>query len=272
MTLKEFFKERANRERLSLRTVLKEGMQVIFLAELYKLKEVEDIVFQGGTCIRLIYNGPRYSDDLDFVTPLNKERMAVIFNKVSLGIKEYAPLFFGELKLNGKEVSPKLYRWKMHYLSFDKKEEVSISIELADYPAYTKHLIPLKLPQGFPFIGLVLINAEKEEEILADKIAAFFGRKYYKGKDFFDIWFLRAKGVKIDPDILKKKLMDYSITNKAALEKELIFTEKELKKDLENFLPYTYRMKFSQEGYSSILASVKEALLEVKGFIGKKDE
>jgi len=46
--------------------VVREYFQHVFLAELQKLPEAEKLLFKGGTALRIIYNSPRFSEDLDF--------------------------------------------------------------------------------------------------------------------------------------------------------------------------------------------------------------
>lgn len=46
--------------------IVREYFQHIFLGELYKLPEDKQLLFKGGTALRIIYNSPRFSEDLDF--------------------------------------------------------------------------------------------------------------------------------------------------------------------------------------------------------------
>src|SRR3989344_1332992 len=46
--------------------IIREHFQHVFLGELYKLPEAKQILFKGGTALRIIYNSPRFSEDLDF--------------------------------------------------------------------------------------------------------------------------------------------------------------------------------------------------------------
>ena len=46
--------------------IVREYFQHIFLEELYKLPNVEKLLFKGGTALRIIYGSPRFSEDLDF--------------------------------------------------------------------------------------------------------------------------------------------------------------------------------------------------------------
>lgn len=46
--------------------VVREYFQHLFLSYLYKLEGAENILFKGGTALRIIYGSPRFSEDLDF--------------------------------------------------------------------------------------------------------------------------------------------------------------------------------------------------------------
>ena len=46
--------------------IVREYFQHIFLTELYKLPDAEKLLFKGGTALRIVYDSPRFSEDLDF--------------------------------------------------------------------------------------------------------------------------------------------------------------------------------------------------------------
>ncbi|MDY6954821.1 MAG: nucleotidyl transferase AbiEii/AbiGii toxin family protein, partial [Thermodesulfobacteriota bacterium] len=50
-----------------------ELLQLVLLDDLYAQSRSERIIFQGGTALRWIYGGARFSEDLDFVTDLAVE-------------------------------------------------------------------------------------------------------------------------------------------------------------------------------------------------------
>ena len=66
---------------------------------------------------------------------------------------------------------------------------------------------------GFGSAGAtVIINVERAEEILTDKLRALMERPYTKGRDFFDVWFLtKTLGVRPDPGGLAQKLSLYAV-------------------------------------------------------------
>ena len=263
MTLKETLYQNSLKENLPFKTILKEALQIIFLEELYKLPESDDIVFQGGTCLRLIYGAPRYSADLDFVTVLEPESLKNLYLKVSKPIEKLGPLLSGEITSRIQKESERLTRWKLYYTSGEDKNILSVSIEFANYPFYTHNFLPLKLPANYPVSTFILVKAEKKEEIFADKLSAIAGRRYLKGRDIFDLWFLTVNGVDIDRELFLKKLNDYSTTGKNFLERINAVAVENIKNDLLNFLPKVYRDKFEKENYSSVIKSVKEIAKEL---------
>lgn len=273
MTFKEILYQNSLKEDLPFRTILKEAIQIMFLEELYKLHESDNIVFQGGTCLRLIYGAPRYSDDLDFVTVLKTKSLKKLYLKVSKLIEKLGPLFSGEITSRIQKESERLTRWKLYYTSREDEPRssakgegeniLSVNIEFANYPFYTHDFLPLKLPGSYPVSSFILVKAEKKEEIFADKLSAIAGRKYLKGRDIFDLWFLKVNGVKIDRELFLKKLNDYSIPEKNFLEKINSITVVNIKNDLLNFLPKVYRDKFEKENYFSVIESAREIAKQV---------
>ena len=55
-----------------------ELLQLILLDNLYAQSGSDRIIFQGGTALRWVYGGMRFSEDLDFVTDLLKENVEKI--------------------------------------------------------------------------------------------------------------------------------------------------------------------------------------------------
>jgi len=51
---------------ISIIQIVREEYEMILLQKLYESSLSKSLVFRGGTALRLAYNSPRYSDDLDF--------------------------------------------------------------------------------------------------------------------------------------------------------------------------------------------------------------
>ena len=77
-------KDTASEEKVSASLVFKEYLHYFALDYLFKKGMFSDLVFQGGTALRLVYNGLRYSEDLDFVL---KGKDGGFFKKISGEIK-----------------------------------------------------------------------------------------------------------------------------------------------------------------------------------------
>lgn len=61
-------------------TIIKEFLHYEILKILHKSsKTKESLVFQGGTALRLCYNGTRFSEDLDFCIANNKEFVLILW-------------------------------------------------------------------------------------------------------------------------------------------------------------------------------------------------
>ena len=68
MIEREFVKKLATRYHATEFNILREYAQHLFLSSLYLRKGSDSMFFKGGTALRIIYNSPRFSEDLDFTT------------------------------------------------------------------------------------------------------------------------------------------------------------------------------------------------------------
>ncbi|MBN1444929.1 MAG: nucleotidyl transferase AbiEii/AbiGii toxin family protein [Candidatus Omnitrophica bacterium] len=46
--------------------IAREYVQHLFLSSLYREKSSEKVLFKGGTALRIVFQSPRFSEDLDF--------------------------------------------------------------------------------------------------------------------------------------------------------------------------------------------------------------
>src|SRR3989344_2395049 len=173
--------------------IAREYFQHTFLSELYKLPEAENLLFKGGTALRIVYGSPRFSEDLDFSafmiapretkkfvedifvhTLMEIERMGM---RVEIGEKsgETSGGYFGVATLKmpdyqpvGMEINVSARKGR------EMKGEVD-SIANDFVPTYTL----IHLPQ---------------EELVEEKIFdALLKRK--KPRDFYDLYFIMRKGI-----------------------------------------------------------------------------
>lgn len=200
-------------------TVMKELLHYEILGALAKEQLLTNLVFQGGTCLRLMYDSRRLSEDLDFVggvdfdyarlTEIRDCLLDTIGGRYGLRVNVAEP---APEKLAGSGI--KVGRWKVSVETETDDRSLpwqKVKIEVANVPAYTRNLRPMRLnypvvPDGY---STVLINCESREEILADKYKAIATRRDLKARDVWDIVYLRQMRVEADMDMVIRKFADY---------------------------------------------------------------
>ena len=55
--------------------IVREYFQHLFLSQLYRMEKSDNLLFKGGTALRIIYGSPRFSEDLDFSISLEDENL-----------------------------------------------------------------------------------------------------------------------------------------------------------------------------------------------------
>ncbi|MGB9749601.1 MAG: nucleotidyl transferase AbiEii/AbiGii toxin family protein [Caldisericia bacterium] len=217
-------------------TVLREYLEVLFLSNLYSFKESSKIFFKGGTSLRLLLNSFRFSEDLDFTSSLEDDKLKSVIEKTYKKIKNFI------IDINLKEIEKKRDSM-ITYLNYQDKNmkfplNINIEFSIREKPLTMKETI---LTTPYPIVPYPLIIHLDWEEILAEKIRALLKRE--KGRDLFDIWFLLSKNIKINMDIVNKKMKYYKekIDLKDIIDKIKNFDEKNLILDLNKFLPRTHR-------------------------------
>jgi predicted nucleotidyltransferase component of viral defense system len=228
---------------------LKEYIQYLVLSLLYNQNRYKELVFKGGSCLRICYSLPRLSEDLDFdydpkqfssdvLTELGKYLQKEIKNKYFAGVETkiqsqkrlYLKFpFLYSLGLASRSESNKLY----------VKIEVSDKIE----PYSSFEITPIS-QYGFNFIT----QHYDLSSLMVGKINALLYRLWFKGKkqeidikgrDFYDLFWFMQKKVEPNWAMLKKTT---GIKNQKELKTALVqrikktVTTQKLNYDLKNFI------------------------------------
>ena len=82
LTFDQILSRYSSQERLYPRNILVEYIQCEILDSLFKQKEGISLSFIGGTALRIVYGGNRFSEDLDF------DNFGLDFKKRYLKIKK----------------------------------------------------------------------------------------------------------------------------------------------------------------------------------------
>ena len=177
--------------------ILKEHLQYYFLNFIYNSNYGKNLIFIGGSALRICYGLNRLSEDIDMDielnTTINKKQLAedivkyfkqtYLFNNLEYTISgKDEKIYFKfpilkELNISDNSESDKLY----------------VKLEISDIisKSYKVALTPIS-KLGFNFI----VKNYDLETLMASKINAIFTRKYikgndenynFKGRDYFDL-------------------------------------------------------------------------------------
>lgn len=269
-------------------SVEKELIHYEIFDALHKSGLLKNIVFQGGTSLRLCRGSDRFSEDLDFaggvdfcsddLLEIKKIITEQISSKFGLSVTVKEP----KKKNTSKNVN--VSKWTINIQTDPKHSNIpfqKIKIEIANIPAYTKELAPIK--NNYPSIGRsrqIYVYAESMEEIMADKIIAFptsvismENGSYIKTpsrvryRDIWDLSWLSGKGINPNMDLIKNKINDYGISNYIDLIK---YTQKEIpdlvnnpqfKEQMSRFVgPTEFNNLFGLEGFEVYIQNTLSTL------------
>lgn len=190
---------------------------------------LKDLVFQGGTSLRLCRGSNRLSEDLDFAggKDFTSQKMLAIKSCIEKHIGERYGLLVEVREPKEMAELPdyegvKVDKWQVSVETAPQQRNLPrqrIKLEIANIPAYTRELMPLKLNYDFLLgYGSVLVNTETLDEIMADKLVAFPASvKNIRYRDIWDLAWLDQKGAKLVPSLVEQKVSDYRIEGFAQL-------------------------------------------------------
>jgi predicted nucleotidyltransferase component of viral defense system len=266
--------------------------QLIILHQLYMHKDSHDLIFQGGTAIRWCHGGSRFSEDIDFVTPLEPEAVDKILAAVLKGAQKVMIAHFGigSVTVRDKSTRAGAVKCFVDFLPEKSRDKISIKLEfeklaLGKLPQTKNHVLS-SLPSVTYLISAgeflvprphVVIITQTPAEILSDKVRSLLERRYLKGRDFFDIWYLQtALKTDVDPANVENKFSMYQAPFTARRDLDFFAAPtKETKKamreaietDLSRFLPPDILDVYRAEEYAAFLNAVHSlfATLKKKG-------
>jgi predicted nucleotidyltransferase component of viral defense system len=228
----------AQRNGIGMQVQERDYMQHLLLWLLYSRSQ--DLIYKGGTALRMVYGGNRYSEDLDFngqddVAVLQSSWKELVARLRDFGVQAemrrewesevgysfdisfQGPLYDGRDRSKGK-VRVDVNR---------RPEEVAVRREL----------VTSEYDDVRPFVVTVLTP----EHLLAEKIRAMLVRG--KPRDLYDIWLLLEHGVPLNDALIERKLALYELrwdrdALAVALEQVRIDWERDLRHLLPQFVPY----------------------------------
>ncbi len=232
-TIESYYNEPS---RFYKRNILREYLQYKILEILFNSKSGNNLSFIGGTCLRIVHNINRFSEDLEFDNlAVEKDEFVELSNEIKKNLElegytvEIKRVFKGAFRTHFRFLNLLFEEG----LSPHKEERLMIQVDaepqLYDYKPQTFILNKFDV---FSYIHVTPANI-----LLAMKFFALLNRNRPMTRDIYDIIFLSGK---TEPDYgyLREKM---EIENKAMLKERLRkklpgLDLKKLSKEIEPFL------------------------------------
>ncbi len=234
ISLEEIKKHYSEKEKFFFQSILKEYLQYKILDIVFSSSYGEKLVFMGGTALRIVFGGDRFSEDLDLDNcGLSKKE----FEELTAYIKK-------ELERDGLRVEFRnTFKDVYHcYLKFPKilfnnklspLQDEKILIRLDSFCVKEFGKINTQIISKADIFTEIKVYSK--EMILSQKIEALFGRKRSKGRDIYDVVYLFSM---TEPDFnYLEKILGISSKEELFEKMKSLFTNKELAELAEDVEP-----------------------------------
>ncbi len=285
----------SKRENLSfdkIRNRLKEYLHYFVLDFIYNSEFKNKMIFYGGSCLRIVYDLPRMSIDLDFEVEEGMD-----FGRLKSLIEDYFKTHFGlkdKFYIKGEKKNRNVNRIFLNFavmneigLSPQKDEVLKVRIDTMSAPkSYFKKLTPiftLKSKYGKSFV----IKHYDLPTLFSSKLAAVLDRPEkgftvggedkkigFKGRDFYDLLWYMEERITPNIEMLKLKGMEGSIGDifdDISLYISKIKLKAGLKGDLEPLLNSpvdsfvdSFRIMFERLREERFMTKIVKNLIEIK--------
>lgn len=228
----------AQRHGIGAQVQERDYIQHLLLFQLYTRSQA--FIFKGGTALRVVYHGNRYSEDLDFNGPADMPAIQTSWQAIIAGLLDFGI----PAEMRNEWNSPSGYSFDVSYQGplFDGRErtksKVRIDINLRPESEETQRaLVAPEYDDLRPFV----VTALSAEHLIAEKVRALLVR--HKPRDAYDIWLLLRQGIQLDAELAARKLSLYEITltsrgMAAALQAANADWERDMHPLLPQFIPW----------------------------------
>ncbi len=200
--------------------IAQEYCQHIFLSVFYSQPLSSQVFFKGGTALRIVFDSPRFSEDLDFSSNLSIHQLQKLLKETLKKMQDF------NLKTNLLESKSTsggfLAIFTCNFLDFSIQLQMEISKRNKSKLTGEIFTINSDFTPAYTLFDL------QTKKLIAEKIEATLSRQ--KPRDFFDIYFLlRSRLIK---PAQKKRLTEIKTL---ALKSRINFSH-----ELKQFLPISF--------------------------------
>lgn len=223
MLSQEIIREITKKYQTLEKNVAREYIQHLFLSFLYQEPASEQILFKGGTALRIIFGSPRFSEDLDFSgLGLSQRDVDAVFLNTLSKLERYG---IGAELVEAKKTSGG-YLGILTFKLYGHLENIRFEVSFRD-----------KVEKGetttivSDFLPAYLLRYLEESKLVGEKLSALRDRG--KPRDWYDLYFILRHG-ELRRYANKKALSDIS--------KILGKTDINFKTELSIFLPLSHHL------------------------------
>lgn len=192
----------AQRYNIGVQAQERDYIQHLLLMLLYNRSQ--SLLFKGGTALRIVYHGGRYSEDLDFNGTTEIDQIKGLWS----GLLDDLRGFGINAEIRNEWLAEVGYSFDVSYQGplYDGRDrtkgKVHVAISLRHEEVDTgRELVSSEYDDVRPFVATVLTR----EHLMAEKVRALLMRG--KARDVYDLWLLSSQGVSILPELLSRKLV-----------------------------------------------------------------
>ncbi len=173
--------------------IVREYFQHVFLSELYKLPAANNLLFKGGTALRIIYGSPRFSEDLDFSAFKVDDREIKKFVE-DLFLRVLAEIEWTGIKVEVGEKSNQTSGGYFGVATFTILDFQPVGMEINISSRDGRKIVEEVDSVANDFVPTYTLLHLPQNELVEEKIfGALLERK--KPRDFYDLYFIMRKNM-----------------------------------------------------------------------------
>jgi len=229
----------AQRNGIGMQTQERDYVQHLLLYLLYSPvvpnRRSQDLIFKGGTALRIVYRGNRYSEDLDFNGPADLDALKAFWQIISKSLSSFGVMS----EIRNEWTSEVGYSLDVSFQGplFDgrdrSKGKVRVDVNCRQEIVDTQRVL---VSSDYDDLRPFVVTSISLEHMLAEKARALLTRG--KPRDLYDLWLLNQQGVRFDVNLANQKLALYKLEfSQALLENAFEQVRADWERDLRPLLP-----------------------------------
>jgi predicted nucleotidyltransferase component of viral defense system len=222
MIERKLIQQLSDRYQTTSDNIVREYFQHLFLSQLYQEKGSEGLLFKGGTALRIVWQSPRFSEDLDFTGfRLKIKDLEEIMQDTLLKIEQSGI----ETEIEESKATSGGYSAIFDFQTGDYKSRIQIEVSLRKERTI-KGAAALISSDFTPAYTLIHLD---EALLVGEKVQACLTRG--KPRDFYDLYFILRGRMAFQEIFAKDK------TRKAKLLNAINQQGHDFSRELKQFLP-----------------------------------